>query len=976
MTPQTSRVFPGRAAFAALFALAAATAPAKPPATPDANAAGGLTNAALVAYGTQITYQGSATANKNRDSAPEFLQDGNPHSRVTVTGVPYTFVVELPVRLLIEKISFSQSDYANEAAPKDIEIVFDDGQSIKRTLDPTHPVKVKGPVQPLWQDVPVGREIKTARVTVLTVTEGTVNYGGLGDIALWTRANVADVIRGGTPAETADTPPDAAGKESAAPLVPPPGYAPNAPTYIHASSPVAAGGNAPAKVNLPSASAPDEYPRLLFTPKELADFHHLLDTTEYGKAAMASFMKRADEALKAPLVYPSPEDTAANKPAANAGHYANSYHVQYFGFAYALTGDEKYAQAARDILVGYGERYSGYPRHSGRNKNDSSKIAFQRLSEAMWLIPMLEGYDYIYRSQSLSDADRKLIADGLLRPAIAEIRHQEPSAEVAGRDKKTPGWRTATPENATEGHYPNWLNFYSTATLMVGSLLADQAMIDLAAADFRTAIAEGIGADGMWGEGAIGYQLFAMGVMCPGFDVAAHLGIDLWSASGGRFKQLFDSPLLYAYPDATMPGINDSGRGKLEGWQSMVYHYGFLRYGDPRYAFPVNAATRQLQASEGLYFPARIFEDLPQPAAIRSGSVLFGSLGYSILRDDTKYALMDSGPHGGTHGHDDKLNLILFFAPAPGSKGDEMGGEPVMHSYADPLHNEWTVKSIAHNTMSVDGRSQAHSTGRMLVFEDTPEVKVMRAEATACYPNVMLDRTVVTTPTAVIDLCYGKSTTPHTWDRTLRYQGTLDGLPADAPVVGPLGADNGYQHIKVVRQQPAAEGWTGTWQTTVGAFTATLAGAPGQEVFTGFDPDKAAMAVARQKGVGADFAAVYALPAWQNGVVATRWLPETPEANGAKAFEIRQPDGTTTQVIVAHRPGEWTTAGWTSDARVLYVHTKGDAVQVLLAGGKLARHDAHELRQDAAGNYLARIQDGKFTLVSGWKPGEGGTTPR
>src|SRR5690606_33779507 len=119
--------------------------------------------------------------------------------------------------------------------------------------------------------------------------------------------------------------------------------------------------------------------------------------------------------------------------------------------------------------------------------------------------------------------------------------------------------------------YPNWINFYSTATLMAGSLLDDRDLIDLAAADLRAAIATGIGDDGMWGEGAIGYQLFAMGVMVPGFEAAARQGIDLWNVLDGRFKQLFDTPLRYAYPDGTLPGINDSGRGRLGTWQSMVY---------------------------------------------------------------------------------------------------------------------------------------------------------------------------------------------------------------------------------------------------------------------------------------------------------------------------------------------------------------------------------------------------------------------
>src|SRR6185437_2661347 len=129
--------------------------------------------------------------------------------------------------------------------------------------------------------------------------------------------------------------------------------------------------------------------------------------------------------------------------------------------------------------------------------------------------------------------------------------------------------------------------------MMAGALLNDKDMMDLAAADLRTAIATGIGDDGMWGEGAIGYQLFAMSAMIPGMETAAHNGYDLWDSSNGRFKMLFDSPLRYAYPDGTLPGINDSARGRFGSWQTIIYDYGLLRYGDPAYRAVVNDTPRQ-----------------------------------------------------------------------------------------------------------------------------------------------------------------------------------------------------------------------------------------------------------------------------------------------------------------------------------------------------------------------------------------------
>ena len=939
----------------------------------------GETNVATTAAGAHITYKPSAKAFKNKESSPEMLMDGNAHSRFIVTGAPYTLTVELPTKVLIDKISFAQSDYGSESAPKDLEIAFDDGQTANKALDGTHPPKG---AKPVWQDVPVGREIRSVRITVLSVTEGAQKYGGLSEIALYTSA--ASPAASGAPAADAYKPKFAPSTAKAAgtsakdkskesvegtgPVNPPADYDAAAPVLIHANVPTL-NGDTPIKATVPAAAAPGEHPRLLFTTRELADFKHTLESTERGKATLATFMGLANGAVKNPPVFPSPEDTAAAKPGVAKIHEGNAKAAQACGFAYALTKDEKYARQVRDILVGYAERYDSYPRHAGRNRSDNSKITFQRLSEAMWFMPIVEGYDYIYDSKSLSDADRKNIDDKLLRPAIFEIRRKVPKEEVAAKDRQKPDWRTHTPANATVGKFPNWINFFNSATMMAGSVLNDKDMIDLAAAGFRDAVARGIGQDGMWGEGAINYQLFAMGAMSPGFEAGSRLGIDLWNTSGGRFKQLFDSPLLYAYPDGTMPGINDSARGKLSGWQTMIYHYGYARYHDPRYAYLVNASSRQLHTSDDVYEPTLVYEPIPEPPALKAGSVLFGSLGYSILRDDTKYALMDSGPHGGVHGHYDKLNLILYFAPTAGVAGDEMGGEPVFHFYDQPLHDSWTVHSIAHNTVTVDEHNQAASTGRMLVYEDTPEVKLMRAEAPACYPNVLLDRTVITTPTVVIDLFHGTSGGEHTWDRTLRYRGTMVGMPPELPAdAKALGDKDGYPHVMVTAPKPAADQWTGDWQTKVGGFTATLAGTPGQEIYTGMGPDKDAMAIARQKGKGADFAAAYTMPEWKNPVVSAAWLPDAPAANGAKVLEVKQQDGATTQIIVAHRPGEWTAAGWHSDARVLYISTKGDAVKVLLGGGKFAQNGNMTVQQGAPGNYLAQKQGGGLSLVSKWMP--------
>ncbi|MFO8076737.1 MAG: hypothetical protein R6T85_11540, partial [Egibacteraceae bacterium] len=73
-------------------------------------------------------------------------------------------------------------------------------------------------------------------------------------------------------------------------------------------------------------------------------------------------------------------------------------------------------------------------------------------------------------------------------------------------------------------------------TTATTALLDDQNWIDVGAANTRAMIANGIGDDGMWGEGAIGYQLFARHALVACLEPLARKGIDLYGFMNCRFK--------------------------------------------------------------------------------------------------------------------------------------------------------------------------------------------------------------------------------------------------------------------------------------------------------------------------------------------------------------------------------------------------------------------------------------------------------
>ncbi len=112
-------------------------------------------------------------------------------------------------------------------------------------------------------------------------------------------------------------------------------------------------------------------------------------------------------------------------------------------WAYAITGDAKYAQRAREVLVGYAQRYREYPYHSASRTRDGwalrsgGHLYEQTLSEASAFAGTIApAYDLIYDWDGISAADHALIRNGLVLPLLqntAQSRRQEQLADLAQR---------------------------------------------------------------------------------------------------------------------------------------------------------------------------------------------------------------------------------------------------------------------------------------------------------------------------------------------------------------------------------------------------------------------------------------------------------------------------------------------------------------------------------------------------------------
>ncbi|MCI5133611.1 MAG: hypothetical protein D3920_00780 [Candidatus Electrothrix sp. AW2] len=487
-----------------------------------------MQNAALAKNGGRVSLRLGPTAGKNAQTPPQSIADGNIHTRCVTHGTPpVTYRIDLITQLPIQEINFITSDYALEETPKEIEITLSGGTVIKKTLDGTHSVRGrkdrKGAI--VRQKVAVGKEISWLEMNVLSNHPGgktakgkVINWGGLGEIEAMTTADLAAYL-----------------------IVP--DYNPQAPAYIDGGRT----GNdySNVKVTLPSVIPLGTYPGIYLTKAEIADLHEEIKNAPKAQKMYQHVLQTAEQWRDRKILFPDPEIPAQVKNRGDAqakAHDALALKAGLLGWAYQFTGDEKIAEKTREILVGYAQRYpAAYKEHKGANSHDTGKVMAQRLSEAMWLLPLIQAYDMIHDAECMTEADRDLIENDLILHALTFINSKRSAEqEIAQRNRKDPNWRKAEHELG-KGHGSNWVIFYAAAYIQGGIVCRNQDWIDIGAATIKQLIASGIKDDGTWGEGSMSYQVFERQAFVPALEALARKGINLYSYAACRVKNLWDS---------------------------------------------------------------------------------------------------------------------------------------------------------------------------------------------------------------------------------------------------------------------------------------------------------------------------------------------------------------------------------------------------------------------------------------------------
>lgn len=405
---------------------------------------------------------------------------------------------------------------------------------------------------------------------------------------------------------------------------------------------------------------------------------------------------------------------------------------------YGIERDKSYSDRAAELILGRCGEFSVEPAE---------------------IIALAQGYDLIYYSRSLTDENKRLIEETLLIPAVQAIGETEDSAH--------PGpWEAA-------------------AVGVVGLAVKDAALLNRALNLLARLAERHLSDDGLW-QGSVHRDHFhnlaaivhlAEGCYRAGIDIYNHN----WNPPHIRTPQtMFTAPLHYMYPSLRLPALGD---GPFESYLPLeLYEIAHRRWDEPAFAWILKRGYKDRFPRSGFY--AFLFgRDLPG----RTGAPLlkshnFRAAGVCTLRTAAEImATLNYGPTG-PYSHLDKLSFTLH---ALDSEVVPDYGSPT----SDREHSEWHRCTGAHNTVVVDGKSQAisHEDG-LVAHRAGAFLQLAEAAAGDCYPGVTHRRRLVVVGRTCIVEDELTSEQEHTFDWMIHFNGEPKLVGKYAPSKSDLGA--------------------------------------------------------------------------------------------------------------------------------------------------------------------------------------------
>lgn len=430
----------------------------------------------------------------------------------------------------------------------------------------------------------------------------------------------------------------------------------------------------------------------------------------------------------------------------NNQHTENINRAEDAAWGWLITGDQKYLQFARDILLGYADRYLAYPMlHTTVNDKTidveaekygkytaAGRLHAQTLTEANSLISAAITYDLVYTTLS---HEEKLHIERNFIEAMAE------SINVHKTGKS------------------NWQTWHNAALLYAGAVIGNGELVKQALSDkkngFIAQMEISVMPEGMWYENSWGYHYYTLSAMTYLAEGGRRLGFDLYGFP--PLQKMYFIAFDYLMNDGSLPRFGDAVQDSPFG--KRVNEPAYAAYKDDRLLAVLSPEINW----DGIALGRK---EAGQQVLPQTKSKVVAGAGHAILATDGPgklTAALTFAPFGGFHGHFDKLSFVWF------GYGQELGvdaGRSGSQAYRLPIHREWYRATPAHNTVLVDMMSQQEADGRLLAFNSTNNYTAVAANAGSAYTNVSHNRFLLLSPNylLIIDELKPLDEKEHTYD--------------------------------------------------------------------------------------------------------------------------------------------------------------------------------------------------------------------
>ncbi len=557
-----------------------------------------------------------------------------------------------------------------------------------------------------------------------------------------------------------------------------------------------------------------EHPGLFLSPKGVKEIRASLGKYPNFDKSVNELKAIADQALKEKIEVPVPKDGGGGYT--HEKHKNNYYEMNAVGTLYQLTGNEKYAQFVRNMLMKYAALYPTLGLHPVIKSEARGKIFWQTLNDAVWLVHAANAYDCVYNF--IAESDRTLIENNLFKP-MAEFL-----------------------SNGNESNYETFNKMHNHGTWslaavgMIGYVMNDKDLIDKALygskKDGNTGFIRQLNVlfspDGYYTEGPY-YQRYAL---WPFVTFAQAIQnhqpeLKIFSYRDSILQKAVITSIQCAY-NGKFFFLNDA-LPKTYKTQELVYAVDIAYKNNPNQKQLLDIAAQQgtfFVSDAGLITARALLQKQTKPFDFHSVLLRDGKNGdkggLAILRDgrdDNQTCLtFKATSHGLSHGHYDKLSIVLYdngncILPDYGAVRF-LNIEPKNGGGYTKENHSWAVQTIAHNTVTVDEKSDFNGDFKIssanhsdILYSDfsNPNAQVISGSENNAYNGVEMQRTSAMIRTKelefpiILDIFRVKSTESHTLDFPFYYYGqevmTDFNYSKNTTELKPLGTKNGYQHL-------------------------------------------------------------------------------------------------------------------------------------------------------------------------------------